>query len=45
MFVSTEAAVFMVMVVLIGGVGDGQRQQGKRQNEQQTTHGGLREVK
>jgi hypothetical protein len=41
----TEAAVFMVVIVLIGRVGDGQRQQGKRQSEQQTTHGGLREVK
>ncbi|MNN45040.1 hypothetical protein D3C81_1593560 [compost metagenome] len=47
MFMRAEAAVFMVVIVvmLIGSMGDGQRQQGKRQSEQQTTHGGLREVK
>jgi hypothetical protein len=38
-----EAAVFMIVVVLIGSMGDGQRQQGKRQSEQQTAHGELRE--
>jgi preprotein translocase subunit YajC len=47
MFMRAEAAVFMVVIVvmLIGSMGDGQRQQGKRQSEQQTTHSGLREVK
>jgi hypothetical protein len=32
----------MIVVVLIGSMGDGQRQQGKRQSEQQTAHGELR---
>jgi hypothetical protein len=39
-FVGTEAAVLVIMVVLVGSVGDGQWQQGKRQSEQQTAHGG-----
>jgi hypothetical protein len=30
----------MVVIMLLGGMGDGQRQQGKRQSEQQTAHGG-----
>ncbi len=43
MFVSAEAAVLMIVIVLINRMGSGQRQQGKRQSEQQTTHDGLRE--
>ncbi|MNI60359.1 hypothetical protein D3C73_1155710 [compost metagenome] len=41
MFVGTEAAVFMVMVVImfLRCLGDSQRQQGERQSEEQTTHG------
>jgi hypothetical protein len=36
-----KAAVFMVVIVvmLVSRVGDSQWQQGKRQSEQQTTHG------
>ncbi|MNT87248.1 hypothetical protein D3C72_2276390 [compost metagenome] len=37
MFVGTEAAVLVVM--FLGGVGDSQRQHGKRQGEKQTAHG------
>jgi hypothetical protein len=36
--VGAEAAVLMIM--FIASVGDGQRQQGKRQSEKQTAHGG-----
>jgi hypothetical protein len=38
-FVGAEATVLMVVVMLVSRVGDSQRQQGKRQSEQQTTHG------
>jgi hypothetical protein len=29
----------MVVIMFVGGVGDSQRQQGKRQGEKQVTHG------
>jgi hypothetical protein len=45
MFVGAKAAVFMVVIMFISGVSEGQRQQGKRQSEQQTTHGGSPESK
>ena len=37
--VGAKAAVLMVVIMFVGGMGDSQRQQGKRQGEQQTTHG------
>ncbi|MNY23954.1 hypothetical protein D3C86_1576420 [compost metagenome] len=36
MFVGTQAA--MLVIVFVGGMGDSQRQHGKRQSEKQTTH-------
>jgi hypothetical protein len=38
-FVGAEATVLMVVIMLVSRMGDSQRQQGKRQSEQQTTHG------
>ncbi|MNR05972.1 hypothetical protein D3C85_1220250 [compost metagenome] len=38
-FMGAEAAVLMGVVMFVGRMGDSQRQQGKRQSEQQTTHG------
>jgi hypothetical protein len=35
----------MVMIMFFSRVGDGQRQQGERQSEQQTAHGGSPKVK
>jgi hypothetical protein len=37
MFVGAQAA--MLMIVFVGGMGDSQRQDGKRQSEKQMTHG------
>ncbi|MCY1173814.1 hypothetical protein D9M73_139920 [compost metagenome] len=37
MFVGAQAA--MLVIVFVGGMGDSQRQHGKRQGEKQTTHG------
>jgi hypothetical protein len=41
MFMGAEAAVlvFMVVVMDLGGLSDGQRQQGERQGEKQAAHG------
>jgi hypothetical protein len=37
--VGAEAAVLMVVIMFVGGMGDSQRQQGKRQGEKQAAHG------
>jgi hypothetical protein len=37
--VRAKTAVLMVVIMFVGGVGDSQRQQGKRQGEKQVTHG------
>ncbi|EPJ88491.1 hypothetical protein CFII64_04945 [Pseudomonas sp. CFII64] len=38
MFMRAEAAVFMIVIVLISRLSDGERQQGERQSKKQTAH-------
>jgi hypothetical protein len=45
MFVGAEAAVFVIVVMLVGSLSDGEWQQGKRQSKQQTAHGKAPEMK